>query len=119
MKRIIYSFYNKLSEGKHHIGIIRFFIRLFANLMVYPLSWLSIPQQKDNPKILISLTSFPARINQLWKIIIVLLHQQVNVPFKVILWLSEEQFHGFDSLPKKLRVLTTKGLEIRLMKDDL
>lgn len=119
MKRIIYTLHNHLTEGKHHIGFVRFFIRVFANMLIYLIGWLPISQQKESPMVIVSLTSFPARIKQLWKVIVLLLHQQTTVPFKVILWLSEEQFDGYESLPNRLKKLAQKGLEIKLMKDDL
>ena len=70
--------------------------------------------------IVISLTSFPARIGQLWKIIEVLLRQQGELPeIQVVLWLSSEQFATKQSLPKRLLRQERRGLQIRLMPDNL
>lgn len=119
MRKIIYSLYNNLCEGKYHIGFLRFIIRLLTNALVYFFYYLSIPSQKGNPKIIISLTSFPARIEQLWKVITILMHQQTTVPFKIILWLSKEQFDDYENLPNRLKKLTNNSFEIRLVSDDL
>lgn len=119
MKKIIHYLYNKTTFGKHHIGFVRFLIRLSANLLVFPLSWCKPQIKSGEPQVIISLTSFPARIKNLWKIIIPLLHQHTSISYRIILWLSKEQFAGLDSLPAKLEKLTKYNLEIRLMEDDL
>lgn len=67
-----------------------------------------------------SLTSYPARISKLWMVIKTLLNQKLVDNYKVILWLSENQFpKGLDSLPKSLTNLIEKGLNIRFVSDDL
>ena len=70
--------------------------------------------------LIVSLTSYPARISKLWMVIETLLNQKLVDNFKVILWLSENQFpKGLDSLPKSLTNLIEKGLDIRFVSDDL
>lgn len=70
--------------------------------------------------LIVSLTSYPARISKLWMVIKTLLNQKLVDNYKVILWLSENQFpKGLDSLPKSLTNLIEKGLNIRFVSDDL
>lgn len=69
---------------------------------------------RDSEKnIIVSLTSFPKRIDTVWITITTLLNQSVK-PNRIILWLSEEEFPmGDKSLPEKLKRLRERGLEIR------
>lgn len=73
---------------------------------------------KNEIQIIVSLTSFPNRINRLWIVIETIMRQTLK-PDKIILWLSKEQFSSFDSLPKKLRSQCLRGLEIRLVDGDI
>lgn len=71
-----------------------------------------------NSNVIISLTSYPARIGTIHLTILTLLNQTVK-PEKVILWLANEQFpNGEKDLPSKLIELKDKGLTI-LFCDDL
>jgi len=72
-----------------------------------------------NPRIIVSLTSYPARINTVYKTISTLLKQNLK-PDKVILWLSKEQFPGQDSdLPETLTNLKQFGLEVEWVDEDI
>lgn len=66
-------------------------------------------------KVIISLTTYPARINSVWITVSSLL-QQTMKPYKVILWLAKEQFAD-RRIPKKLERLKKRGLEIRFCGD--
>ena len=65
--------------------------------------------------LVVSLTTYPGRIHQVWKTISSLLNQTLK-PKKVILWLAEEQFPDH-KLPESVRRLTKRGLEIRYCED--
>ena len=65
--------------------------------------------------IIVSLTSYPARINDVW-ISIESIFRQSRKPDKVILWLASEQFPD-QKLPKVLTDLQERGLEIRYCDD--
>lgn len=67
-------------------------------------------------KIIVSLTSYPKRINTVWLTIETLLRQTVK-PDKIILWLADTQFSGMDSLPAELFGLQERGLTIRFCSD--
>ena len=74
--------------------------------------------QKREVEYIVSLTTFPSRIDKVWLTIASILHQDVK-PAKVILWLYEGEFKGKNSLPKKLLALERRGLEIRFCNENL
>ena len=75
------------------------------------------PTGGEGEKIIISLTSFPARINIVVKTIKTLLTQTLK-PDAVILWLAPEQFpNGENDLPQELLDLKQYGLTIDWYKD--
>ena len=69
-------------------------------------------QQKE---IVISLTSFPGRIADVW-IVIECLFRQTYKADKIILWVDKERFNVED-LPSRLKAQMKRGLEIRLVED--
>lgn len=69
----------------------------------------------EQSQIIISLTTYPARVKSVWKTIASLL-QQTMKPYKVVLWLAEEQFPDHN-LPSNLLKLQKRGLEIRYGED--
>lgn len=74
---------------------------------------------KKNHSVIVSLTSYPARIKKL-EICLQSLLNQVFKPDKVILWLAKSQFpNGLNDLPKGIRVLASKGLSIEWCDEDL
>lgn len=68
-------------------------------------------------KVIVSLTSFPARIEDVWIVIECLFRQSFKAD-KIILWLSKPQFEGVE-LPEKLLAQQERGLEIIFVDDDL
>ena len=75
------------------------------------------PTRSEGEKIIVSLTSFPARINIVVKTIKTLLTQTLK-PDAVILWLAPEQFpNGEKDLPQELLDLKQYGLTIDWYKD--
>lgn len=73
-------------------------------------------KNREFPEIIVSLTSFPARIEKIYLCINSLLRQNVQAD-KVILWLADSQFKGKSELPEKLLDLEHYGLEIRFCED--
>lgn len=105
---------------------LRFVVKLTANIII-PLYFIFLKGKqryalnrckKSTNRIIVSLTSFPARINRVWLVIESLLHQKQK-PDKIILWLSVEQFSSLNKLPKRLLKLQERGLEIRICENDL
>lgn len=76
-----------------------------------------VTNQKRSPQLIISLTTFPARIECVYQTINTLLRQTVK-PDRLILWLAEEQFpEGYEGLPNNIKDLTKLGLEIMWCED--
>jgi hypothetical protein len=73
--------------------------------------------QVREEKYIVSLTSFPARIDQIWISIECILRQTFK-PDALYLWLSEDQFPD-KVIPKSLTDLKKRGLIIKFCKDDL
>jgi hypothetical protein len=70
-------------------------------------------KNRNDPMIIVSLTTFPARIDSVYLTITTIL-RQTYLPNKIYLWLAESEFpDGIESLPKSLTALTKYGLEIR------
>lgn len=80
----------------------------------YPLG---INQEPREKKVIVSFTSFPARIADVW-IVVECLFRQTYKADKIILWLSKPQFEGMP-LPEALVNQGKRGLEIRFVEDDL
>lgn len=75
-----------------------------------------LTRKKRNQKVIISLTSFPKRIETVWITIETLLRQTVKAD-EIILWLAREQFPSLESLPTSLIEMQDRGLTIRFCKD--
>lgn len=69
-------------------------------------------------KYIVSLTSFPLRIDNVWLTIESIL-RQISKPDAIILWLYKGEFAGKDSLPKNLLKLEKRGLQIRFCDENI
>ena len=117
---------NSLLVKLKYYSALRFVTRSFANIIIpiyfkftnnnstYKLN----KSLKKNRQVVVSLTSFPIRINKLWIVVESILRQDYK-PDNIILWLSKEQFPDFDTLPNNLTSLIKRGLEIRMCDDNL
>jgi hypothetical protein len=85
------------------------FIKTFDK---YPIGVNLEPRDKE---IVISLTSFPGRIADVWIVIECLLRQTYKAD-KIILWIDKERFN-LEELPSSLKNQMKRGLEIRLVED--
>ncbi len=75
------------------------------------------PSARYEHELIVSLTSFPARIHLVHFAIYSLLKQSLK-PNRLILWLGEDKFPGKDAgLPRQLINLKAFGLEIRWCRD--
>lgn len=127
---LIFNYNNIIEKQKilttiKFYSIYRFLIKLIAITFV-PV-WFKISNQfqlyKLNPstegkQVIVSLTTFPKRINIIWIVIECMLRQDV-LPDKIILWLSKDQFSDLNDLPKSLLKLQKRGLEIKFCDGDL
>ncbi len=83
------------------------------NKIIHHFSGKGITEDKRNPEIIVSLTSFPERINEVHYAIYSLLTQTMK-PDTVILWLAKDEFpNGMRDLPESLLGLQKNGLDIQ------
>lgn len=75
----------------------------------------SLPSRRQGRKLIVSLTTIPERIGQVW-IPIECMFRQTYKPDKILLWLDRDRFQDV-VLPKELQRLLNKGLEIKWCKD--
>lgn len=124
--------YNRIADKNSFLRKIRFYsflrvvVRVTANLAL-PLYFLAtknnatytlLPSHKTEGRLIVSLTTFPKRINRIWIVIESILRQSQK-PDMIILWLSKDQVASMDKVPKSLRELQKRGLDIRLCPGDL
>lgn len=103
-------------------SLLRWNTRRTANIIL-PLAFRLCPSRQQlsdhrSPRLIVSLTTFPARIDKLWLVIECLFRQTV-VPDRIILWLSKDQFASLDILPAQLLRYRNRGLDIRLVDGDI
>lgn len=94
-------------------------VRGLANVILP--CYLSRPAKLSSRKernLIVSFTSFPDHIGDVWKVVECLKKQTV-LPEKIILWLSDEQFPGGSGIPDTLRKQEDSLFNIRLVKDDV
>ncbi len=77
-----------------------------------------ICKHDEGKRIIVSLTSFPARIPTLWKVIECIFRQTIK-PDKIVLYLTESQIGDIEKLPSSLLQLKSRGLEIKLCKEEI
>lgn len=75
-------------------------------------------ERKHGERIIVSLTSYPVRIPDLWKVVETILRQSV-MPDKIILYLTKKQVGTLENLPESLLRLRKRGLEMRLCEDEI
>lgn len=74
-------------------------------------------QEHRERKLICSLTSFPARIDEIWICVETIFRQTVKAD-EIVLWLAKPQFPDHQ-LPKSLVNCVNKGLTIRWVDDDV
>lgn len=113
---------NKYFTSLRIYSILRFSIRFIANFIL-PIyfrltknkkQYSFVPNNKIGSRVIVSLTSYPARINRLW-LVIESIFRQTRKPDKIILYLSRIQFPDENLLPKSLLRQKGRGLEIRFV----
>lgn len=117
MIRFLYEAARKLkNEDKPYWRLVYKINKALVNLL-FPLTgrWNRDCGVDAESRIIVSLTSYPARIKSVWLTAASLLQQTMR-PNKVVLWLAEEQFPGYE-IPDSLKRLQKRGLEIRFCED--
>lgn len=116
MARIWYEAYREMKESVLSFGdnlsqIEKFEEKLVNDKGLY--NAVNCEQIDYKRKLIVSLTSFPKRIEYIHKTIESILDQS-EIPDRVILWLSEEEFINKEKdLPRELLALENDGLEIK------
>lgn len=82
----------------------------------HPYKRIGVNQSPREQKIIVSFTSFPKRIGDVWLVVETLLRQSYK-PDEIVLWLAESQFGGLESLPERLVKQQERGLTIRFCDD--
>lgn len=102
----------------HANGFYNYIIKKELDSEIESFSKIGINQDKQNaPLLIVTLTSFPARINEIHYTIYSLLNQRLK-PDKVVLWLAEDQFpNKEEDLPNNLLKLKSNGLTIEWCDD--
>lgn len=96
-------------ESYYNVFLKRFYKR-------YPRKNYGITQKKRKQKVIISFTSFPARIDTVWLTVESLFQQNMKAD-EIILWLAREQFPDKKFLPESLLSMEKRGLTIRFCDD--
>lgn len=130
----IIKIYDSLGQGNPQVlgfrykSAIRLSLRTFASFampIIFKLTTrnskyrLNANKKESMEEVIVSLTSFPARIQFVWQTIETIL-RQTHKPDRIILWLSSDQFpNGEEDLPASLIRLKQRGLEIRFVEGDI
>ncbi len=99
---------------------VRRLIRLLASKRL-PKYFYSHPANIDKPRkedVIVSLTSFPARIDYVYLTIESLL-RQTELPGKIVLWLSKDQFHSNEVVTQSLLRLQNDIFSIQYVDGDI
>ena len=91
---------------------------IFANLVI-PCVYRLSKKQEDRPiadDVIVSLTTYPPRIQQASFCIESLLRQTIK-PNKIILWLAESDYQTVNDVPYEILKYVERGLEIRICED--
>lgn len=91
--------------------------KLLANILVPVFQYFNQKTGIDKDhEIIVSLTTFPDRIKIVWITITTIMNQTYK-PGRIILWLDSEHFPNGTGIPKKLKALQKRGLEICFCED--
>lgn len=98
---------------------MRRFVRNIAHR--YLPKYLEKPVEKSQNRqegLIVSFTSFPARIKEVWQVVECMKRQSL-LPEKIILWLSKEQFPNRESVPQSLWDRVDELFTIRFVEGDI
>jgi len=121
------NFYTKTYSVLHNypgvpywvLSPLRKIVRSGANVVLPKYLETSHPTYEQSEiKVIVSFTSFPARINTVWQVVECMMRQTYQ-PARIILWLSKEQFPSEESIPQSLLSRRSGLFEIRLVEGDI
>ncbi len=105
----------KLIKDKSVKGFIPTYYKLKWNRCKNKKDYIGVSRVKRDTPLIVSLTTYPARINTIHLVIQTLLMQSLK-PNIMILWLANEQFPN-KKLPNELIILQKYGLQIKWCSD--
>ena len=115
----------RAEKGKDSLRFVRFvigYLEWFYNFPVrrwyekHPSTKYMLNKTPRKQKIIVSFTSYPKRIGEVFLVVETLLRQSMK-PDMIILWLAESQFKTINDVPAELRALQKAGLTIRFCDD--
>lgn len=114
--------YSKLRNYGMPFWVMTPFRRMVRGMasMVLP-KYLSRPHKREalvEKGLIVSFTSFPARIDNVWQVVECMKRQTLQ-PSKILLWLSKEQFPTDDCIPNSLLSRVNEQFEIRMVDGDI
>ncbi len=120
---LLVSSYSKLHNYKGiPYWIMTPFRRMIRSIVNHQLPKYLNSENKQTAKTqtdtIVSFTSFPARIENVWQVVECMLRQTYQ-PKKILLWLSKEQFPSKEELPKSLLERENDIFEIRFVDSDI
>ena len=122
----ILNFYTKVYGLLHDYKYIPYWlltplrriVRYWANKHIPVYLSKTVEEGKVYKEVIVSFTSFPARINNVWQVVECMKRQTLR-PTKIILWLSKEQFGDRNEIPESLRIREGKDFIIRFVEKDI
>lgn len=119
LTKLYYHLLKKTGVPYRVLAILQGWVRSMANriLPVY-LDKAYSHKIKQSVDVIVSFTSFPTRINNVWQVVECMLRQTYQ-PTKIILWLSKNQFPSEDSIPLSLQKRVGNIFEIRFVEGDI
>ena len=119
LDKIYFEYSKNIGKNDFLSRIKRYFFKEVYSVLFMLLCFFKKPNLNNiNNTIIISLTTFPDRIDKTWLVVESLLNQTYK-PSKIVLTLSLKQFSGVEALPKKLIEQQKRGLEILWTDDDI
>ena len=104
--RSLFKIYSSLINTNNNLytRATRFFIKRSANLIIPSIFIVSNKRKVKKENIIVSLTTFPERINKTW-IVVESILRQTKPPKKIVLTLSKRQFSSENEVPIRLFTL--------------
>lgn len=117
--KFYYKLHNNCGIPIKLLSLIRYSTRRLANSII-PL-WMGrrpVKTSDRNCEVVVSFTSFPARIGNVWQVVECMLRQTIR-PYKIILWLSKDQFPQGEGIPESIHIREDDVFEVRLVDGDV
>lgn len=116
-----YSYLRNYCLPPKFMGLVRLVFRKTANMIIpkiFSKPYINKQSKKTEDLLIVSLTSFPARINNVWQVVECMFRQTLR-PSYIFLWLSRDQFTDVSEIPESLRSREGNMFKIRLVDGDI